>query len=214
MISKIKVTQSGNNIKDKKKWVINMSSLQLTHFETDLLAKVLNFSITSKTLHNKDTIDTREDAVKDLEKKDVDMIRAKIGLTLQNSNPPEDKPSKDERKAMKELQLDTSIVILQADEGKSTVIHNRKDYLEKYMDHINKCPNQLLKKYTTIKVKAKTLKQLKALMKNEFINNKLYYYLKPNDLPTPRFFMVNQKYISQEFLYVLLFHTVAPHCTI
>ena len=40
-----------------------MSSRQLTHNETYLLAKGLNFSITSKTLPNKDIIATIEDAV-------------------------------------------------------------------------------------------------------------------------------------------------------
>ena len=54
-----------------------MSSRQLTHIETDLLAKGLNFSITSKTLPNKDIIATVEDAVKDLEKEEADTIRAK-----------------------------------------------------------------------------------------------------------------------------------------
>ena len=58
LISNNKVTQSATNITDKKKWVINMSSRQLTHIETDLLAKGLNFSITSKTLPNKDIIAT------------------------------------------------------------------------------------------------------------------------------------------------------------
>ena len=47
LISKNKVTQSANNITDKNKWVINMSSTQLTHIETDLLAKGL---ITSQLL--------------------------------------------------------------------------------------------------------------------------------------------------------------------
>ena len=46
-----------------------MSSRQLIHIETDLLAKSLNFSVTSKTLPNKDIIAPIEDAVKDLEKK-------------------------------------------------------------------------------------------------------------------------------------------------
>ena len=41
-----------------------MSSKQLTHIETELLAKSLNFSITSKTLPNIDIIDTIEDVVK------------------------------------------------------------------------------------------------------------------------------------------------------
>ena len=81
LINKNKVTQSATNITDKKKWVINMSSRQLTHIETDLLAKGLNFSVTSKTLPNKDIIATVEDAVKDLEKEEADTIRAKVSLT-------------------------------------------------------------------------------------------------------------------------------------
>ena len=43
-----------------------------------------------------------------------------------------------------------------------------------------------LKKSIT-KINAKTLKQLKLLKDNEFIDNKLYYHLKPTDTPAPRF---------------------------
>ena len=51
------------------------------------------------------------------------------------------------------------------------------------MVHIN-----YLKKDPTIKIKAKTLKQLNILKDNEFIDNKLYYYLKSTDSATPRFY--------------------------
>ena len=47
---------------------------------------------------------------------------------------------------------------------------------------------QLLTKGPTTKIKVKTLKQLKAVNKNEFIDNKLYYYLKRTDSPAPRFY--------------------------
>ena len=164
MISKNKVTQSVTYITDKKKWDINMSSRQLTHIETDLLTKVLNFSITSKTLPNKDIIATIEGAVKDLEKEESDTIRAKVNLTLQKSKPTKNNLSKDERlkrslkKALKELQSHTLIVILPADKGRSTVILNYEDYLEKFMNHINNGPYQLLKKDPATKIKTKTLK--------------------------------------------------------
>ena len=46
---------------------------------------------------NKDIIATIEDAVKDLEKEEADTIRAKVRLTLQNSKPPKDNLSKNER---------------------------------------------------------------------------------------------------------------------
>ena len=68
LISKNKVTQSATNITDQKKCVINMSSRQLTHIKTNLVAKGLNFSITSKTLPDKDITATVEDAVTDLQK--------------------------------------------------------------------------------------------------------------------------------------------------
>ena len=104
LISKNKVAQSSAiNITDKKKWVINRPSRQLTHIETNLLARGLNLSITSKALPNKDIKATIEDSVKGLEKEEADTIRAKVSLPLQNSKPSKDNLSKDKRKALKEL---------------------------------------------------------------------------------------------------------------
>ena len=45
-----------------------------------------------------------------------------------------------------------------------------------------------LKNILLPKLKAKALKQLKVLEDNEFIDNKLYYYLKPTYSPAPRFY--------------------------
>ena len=123
------------------KWYGNISSRQLTDIETDLLAKGLNFSITSKALPNND-IATVEDAVKDLEKEEADTIHAKVSLIIQNSKPPKDNLSKGERKALKELKSDTSIVILPAGKVRYTVIINCEDYLENCMNHINNGPYQ------------------------------------------------------------------------
>ena len=77
------------------------------------------------------------------------------------------------------------------------------------MYHVNNGPYQLLKNDPTTKIKTNTLKQLKVLKGNEFIDNKLYYNVKPTDSPGLDF-MFNQKSTSQEFLYVLLFHTWLP----
>ena len=132
-----------------------MSSRQLTHIETDLLVKGLNFSITFKILSNKDTIATIEVPVKDPEKEEADTIRAKISLTFQNFKPPKDNLSNDECKALKELQSDASILILPADKRRSTAI------LEKCLDHTNNGSYQLLKKDNTNKIKAKTFETIK-----------------------------------------------------
>ena len=106
-----------------------MSSRQLTHIENDVLAKSLNFSITSKTLPNKDIIAIKEDTAMDLQKEEADTF-AKIRFKFQNSKSPKDNLSEDELKALKELQSDISIVILPADKVSSTVILNREDNLK------------------------------------------------------------------------------------
>ena len=77
-------------------------------------------------------------------------------------------------KLQKNYNLITSIVILPADKGRSIIILNPEDYLEKCMDHINNGPDQLLKKDPTTKIKTKTLKQLKVLKDNEVIYKKFY----------------------------------------
>ena len=56
------------------------------------------------------------------------------------------------------------------------------------MDHINNDSYQLLKKDPTTKIKDKALKQLKALKDNAFLDNKLYYHLRPTDSPASRFY--------------------------
>ena len=89
-------------------------------------------------------------------------------------------------KLWKELQSDTSIVTLPAGQSTSSIIFNRENYLEKCMDHMKNGPYQLRKEYPTTKIETKSLKQLMALKDNEFINNKLYYSLKPTDSPAPR----------------------------
>ena len=113
------------------------------------------------------------------------LVKFKISLAFENSKPTKDNLSKDERKAWKESQVDTSVLILPADKGRCTVILYREGYMGKCINHINNSPYQLLKKDPTAKIKAKTLKQLNVLRNNEFIDNKLYYYLRPTDSPMP-----------------------------
>ena len=99
------------------------------------------FWVTSKTLSDKDIIAATEDKVKDLEKKKRDRHdfcpKKKPNW---NSKPSKDNLSKDEHKASENIQSDTSIVILPAGKGRSTVILNYVDYLEKCLDNINNDP--------------------------------------------------------------------------
>ena len=119
------------------------------------MKKGIKFSITSKTLSNKDITATIEDAVNDLVKEEAGMIPAKESLRLRNSKPPKNNLSRDKRKALKELQSSSSIAILPNKKGMSTVILNHENYLEKYMVHITNGSYQLLKKIRLPKLKPK-----------------------------------------------------------
>ena len=61
LINKIKVAKSAANITDKRKCSTFVSSRKLTHTETNLLVKGVNFSVTSKTLTYKAILATIED---------------------------------------------------------------------------------------------------------------------------------------------------------
>ena len=78
------------------------------------------------------------------------------------------------------------MVVLPSEKGRSSAIFEH--FLEKCGDHVNNGPNQLPKKGPTTKVKAKAVKQLKALKDNAFIDNRLYQYFKPSISPEPRFY--------------------------
>ena len=93
-----------------------MPSKELANIGTDLLAKGINFSITSKTMAHNDKA-TIEDAGEDHEKEEADTICTKISLTLQNSKPKNDL-------SFKRIKYDRSIAILPVYEGRSTVIFN------------------------------------------------------------------------------------------
>ena len=60
--------------------------------------------------------------------------------------PPKDNLSNNERKAFKELQSHTSIVILPAGKSRYTVTFNYADHLGKYIDLKSNGPYQLIKK--------------------------------------------------------------------
>ena len=64
-----------------------------------------------------------------------------------------------------------SVVILPAEESRSTVILNCDYSLEKRLNHIKNGPYELLKKDPATKIKGKTFRQLKALKDNSWLRS-------------------------------------------
>ena len=182
-----------------------MSSRHLSHIETNYLTKGLNFFITSKTLADKDIIATIKNAAKDLGKKEVDTIRAKTSLTIQIFKPPKDKLSIDKWKTSKKLQSTALVVNLPADKVRSSVIVSGEDYSKSPILVTWKRSNQ---RNQSQDIETKTGKE------NEFIDNKLYYYLKPTDSPTPRVYWSTKIPKSGVLIYIIFSHSCSPMCNL
>ena len=78
---------------------------------------------------------------------------------------------------MPQWQSDISIVILPSDNDGTIVFFNHEDYVEKYVDHIS---NDLYQLLPSSRMKAKTLKELKALKENKFSDSFIFIW---NPLP-------------------------------
>ena len=180
-------TRTGD-IVDKDRWIINLSDKQLSESQKSLLEKGMKFSITENKIPKDEIISKVESSLKGIEKVEADTIRAKVSLTLQQAKAPKDNLSAYERRALKELKNDDSIIILPADKGRATVILNKEDYYRKCDDHINNGPYEHVKKDPTKKIKEECRVILSGLEKDKVIDRKLYWKLKPTDSPAPRFY--------------------------
>ena len=114
-----------------KKWVISLSKYKLNSAKTSVLAKGLNYAVSPQDVCAEEFVLATELACKNLPQADGIQLRAKIANVLRTSKPPEQNVNKEKRQAIKELKKEESIIILPADNGKSTVVLDKTEYEEK-----------------------------------------------------------------------------------
>ncbi|XP_072014870.1 uncharacterized protein [Amphiura filiformis] len=132
-----------NSTKDtnfnKDKWVVNLSSRNLSTAEVSVLQKGLNFAPSPKDIPVEDIITETEYAIKRLQynkttRIDYDSaaeLRARVTGALKSAKPPKNNISKDERDALYKLRKDRSITILPAGKGRATVVLDPEQYDQK-----------------------------------------------------------------------------------
>ena len=177
------------NTIDKSKWIVNLSSKTLTPAEENLLQNGLNYSSTPQTIPTADIIAKVETAIRTLpDREEVENIRAKTSLILQKAKLPKKNLPTEQRKALHSLREDKSIIILPADKGRSTVILNKQDYINKCQDHLNNGPYTKIQKDPTESVKKEARQKLSLLKDSGKIDQQLYFKLKPTDSQAPRLY--------------------------
>ena len=114
-----------------KKWVINLSKYKLTQPQNRVLAKGLNYAVSPDNVCAEEFVLATELACRKLTYPESVQLRAKVASTLKSAKLPKSNVTKEERKAIKELQKVDSILILPADKGRSTVILDKCEYDKK-----------------------------------------------------------------------------------
>ena len=177
------------NTIDKSKWIVNLSSKTLTPAEENLLQNGVNYSITPQTIPTADIIAKVETAIRTLlDREEVENTRAKTSLILQKAKLPKKNLPTEQKKALHSPREDNSIIILPAVKGRSTVILNKQDYINRCQDHLNNGPYTKIQKDPTESVKKEARQKLSLLKDAGKIDQQLYFKLKLTDSQVPRFY--------------------------
>ena len=157
------------------RWVVNLSSRNLSEHEVRVLKKGLNFAPTPTNIAKKDIIAGVETALrqhKHLDDNRAEGIRAAVASVVRRAKTPKQNLSKEERQALRSLKQNDEIIVLPADKGNSTVVMNAKDYETKATDLLTKHPfEQIDRDPLTTRNEQRVNNTLKALADAGKIDN-------------------------------------------
>ncbi|KAJ8047787.1 hypothetical protein HOLleu_06881 [Holothuria leucospilota] len=91
----------------------------------------MNFAPAQSKIPTKELITATDNGIKDLSIGEANLIRCDVLRILKKAKMPKSNISHKEKVALSELKIDDSIIILPADKGRSTVVTNKEQYIEK-----------------------------------------------------------------------------------
>ena len=173
----------------REKWVLNISSNQLTDTERLALEKGMNFAVTPRTIPLAEIVAGVEDGITSSSDEEKIEIRSKVSEILRRAKPPPSNISKNEIKALKNLSRDKTRLVIQSDKGNCTVVMDRSDYDSKVRSLLNdEKTYKVLKKDPTAKIERDLNRMLLRLKRENKIDETLYKYLHSSDGLPPRFY--------------------------
>ncbi len=130
-----------------------------------------------------------EVACRNLPEAEGTQLRSKVASVLKSSKPPQQNVTKDERQAIKDLKKAEDIIILPADKGKSTVVLDKEEYVEKVNTMLaDRKTYEELPSDPTPKYKRKLVSMLTDLKKEGKITESKYKELYPTAENVPRLY--------------------------
>ena len=109
----------------------------------------MNYSLTPTTIPTVDLVAKIETVLAGRPTEEVETIRADLSSIISRTQAPEPNCIRNKIAALKSLQHNDNIIILQADKGIVTVILNKENYIRKYNEHLENGPYIKIKKDPT-----------------------------------------------------------------
>ena len=169
--------------------IVNLSGVELSRHELEVLEKGLGFAPTPAKIPIKEIICATESALKEVKNPmEANATRSKIAAILKSATPPKDNLTKQERIALRSLQSRPDIVILPADKGNTVVVLSKGQYAEKLGTLLSDRAYKEVQKDPT-SAKERGLKCLiKSLKDKQNMSQKLAQQLMPSHSSCPRLY--------------------------
>ncbi|XP_060534544.1 uncharacterized protein LOC132706961 [Cylas formicarius] len=141
---------------DLSRTVVNLSQRKLSAEETSILSKGGNFAITPDSVPFEDIIANIESGIRNLQADIAKEIRTESARILRRAKPPKSNVSSKEKRAIRDLNKDISVIVLPADKGNATVVLNTVDYEKKIGDLLDPKTYKKLQQDPTNRILKKT----------------------------------------------------------
>ena len=173
---------------DKKRWVVNLSSYTLTDAEEQVLQRGLNYATVPRRIPYMDFIASVEGVARRMNIEEANDLRVRVCGILRRAKLPPSNLRKEERRALRTLKNNNSIVVLPADKGNATVEMDAAAYEEKITILLKDPVYKKVKRDPTAAIEWKVLKEVRELEKKHLLSKALGTRLKPSSSRSPKLY--------------------------
>ena len=177
-----------SEIRRENTWVRNLSSIPLTQDQVKALSNGPNYAIVPKVPAVGECITAIENVCNQIQQGKAEELRGEIKTVLKKIQPPRHNISREERKAIEELWMDKSRIILTADKGVSMVVMDRDEYNTKAEELLNQPTYRPIPNDPTNKLKTRLISLLKQIKTEGGMNEATYKRLYPTVAGSPKFY--------------------------
>ena len=176
----------GNKVNNK--WVINLSSSNLTQAHISVLVKGPNFSLAPNNIPNVDYITAVESTCTKLKEEDVMELRADINALLRKAKAPKPNLTKEGRIGLLQLKKYNDKVVLTADKGVAMVVMDKQEYISKVEELLAQPACRTIPRDPTNKIKAQLITKLRRIKRENNLDEGTYKAMYPTGCVPPKFY--------------------------